>query len=58
MIIAAGFTVGTVWSRRELIDPTALTRQACARMTRPLTRVEWDHYLPGQNYRNTCTSPQ
>jgi WD40 repeat protein len=34
--------------------PEDLIRQACSRLTRNLTRAEWQQYLPGETYRKTC----
>jgi WD40 repeat protein len=35
-------------------QPDDLIQQACSRLTRNLTRSEWEQYLPGEPYRKTC----
>jgi WD40 repeat protein len=36
------------------LDPTSWRRKACAIANRNLTAAEWDRYLPGIPYRETC----
>ena len=35
--------------------PSAWLRAACGVAGRDLTRAEWDRYLPGREYRATCS---
>jgi WD40 repeat protein len=37
-----------------LVQPEALINEACARLTRNLTQVEWQQYLGDEPYRPTC----
>ena len=43
------------WVMSYPMTPSAWLRAACAIAGRDLTRVEWDQYLPGREYRPTCT---
>jgi hypothetical protein len=36
-------------------EPSMWLRRSCAVAGRDLTRAEWDRYLPGREYRPTCT---
>jgi WD40 repeat protein len=36
-------------------DPAVWLREACAVAGRDLTRAEWDRYLPGREWRPTCS---
>ncbi len=51
--LATGTLTGTVglWVCR----PDTLIDLACQRLTRNLTSAEWNHYLPGEPYRATCS---
>jgi WD40 repeat protein len=40
---------------RYPMDPSVWLREACAVAGRELTRAEWDRYLPGRDYRATCS---
>ena len=51
--------VGTDRSNVDELSNTSLVvsdlvAQACATVTRNLTREEWERYLPGEPYRATC----
>ncbi|NET38008.1 MAG: hypothetical protein F6K19_39430, partial [Cyanothece sp. SIO1E1] len=37
-----------------MLRPEALIAEACRRLTRNLTRVEWERYLGEEPYRRTC----
>ena len=52
-VVAAGSADGTV----RLWDTSAATAEAavCANAGQPLTRLEWDNYVPGQPYRAPCS---
>ena len=51
-VVAAGSADGTV----RLWDTSAATAEAavCADAGQPLTRLEWDNYIPGRSYRAPC----
>jgi WD40 repeat protein len=38
------------WKSRDLIH------QTCSRITRTLTRAEWQQYLPGEAFKSTCAT--
>jgi DNA-binding beta-propeller fold protein YncE len=40
---------------RYSMDPAVWLAEACAIVARDLTRAEWDRYLPGREYRPTCS---
>jgi hypothetical protein len=40
---------------RYPMAPAVWLREVCAVAGRDLTRDEWDRYLPGREYRATCT---
>jgi hypothetical protein len=40
---------------RYSLDPVDWLREACTVAGRDLTREEWDRYLPGREYRATCS---
>jgi WD40 repeat protein len=50
--LAAADSAGLVW----LWDTRAATsaRAVCAMAGQPLTRAEWDAYVPGQRYAPPC----
>ena len=52
-VVAAGSADGTV----RLWDTSAATAEAsvCANAGQPLTRLEWDNYVPGRPYRAPCS---
>ena len=52
-VMAAGSADGTV----RLWDTSAATAEAsvCANAGQPLTRLEWDNYVPGRPYRAPCS---
>lgn len=50
--LVTGSSDGTI--RKWLWRPEDLIAEACARLTRNLTRTEWEQYLPGEPYRPTC----
>ena len=43
------------WVMNYPMDPSVWLREACAVAGRDLTRAEWDRYLPGREYRPTCS---
>ena len=43
------------WVMRYPTAPSAWLRAACGVADRDLTRAEWDRYLPGREYRATCS---
>jgi WD40 repeat protein len=36
------------------IDPDSLIKRSCQRASRNFTRVEWERFFPGEEYRKTC----
>ena len=52
-MLAAGVTDGTVhlWD----VSPGAAESQVCANLGQPLTRAEWNVYVPGVPYRAPCS---
>ena len=54
-LISAGYDGSAVaWRAR----PADLIAEACARLTRNLTRDEWQLYLGDEEHRPTCASPR
>jgi len=51
--VIAGYETGQAY--RWDIRPESLIRQACGIAGRPLTRAEWDEFLPGHDYKPACT---
>ncbi len=49
LLVAAGDTV-----YQELLLPKDLTEEACVRLSRNLSRDEWNYYNPGARYQKTC----
>jgi hypothetical protein len=49
LLVAAGDTV-----YQDLLLPKDLTEDACVRLSRNLSRDEWNYYNPGAPYRKTC----
>ncbi|MFA1538240.1 nSTAND1 domain-containing NTPase [Actinomadura monticuli] len=47
----AGDGTARLWDARTPADPVAA---ACANAGRPLTRDEWENYVPQEDYRRTC----
>ncbi len=50
--VVTGTTSGLV--RIFAWEPDELIKQACARLSRNLTAVEWEEHLRGEPYRKTC----
>jgi WD40 repeat protein len=44
-----------VWDVKKEIDAVSWPVMACLRAGRDLTEDEWEAYLPGEDYRETCT---
>jgi hypothetical protein len=51
--MAAGVTDGTGWLWD--VSPGAAEAQVCANLGQPLTRAEWNVYVPGVPYRAPCS---
>jgi WD40 repeat protein/DNA-binding SARP family transcriptional activator len=50
--VIAGYDTGQAY--RWDLRPESLLRQACTVAGRTLTRVEWDEFLPGRDYKPAC----
>ena len=52
----AGSEDTTVVVQRSFWGHESLSAQACGRLNRNLTPLEWQQYFPGQTYHKTCPS--
>jgi WD40 repeat protein len=50
LVTGGGDRLARIW----LLQPEHLIAEACARLTRNLTRQEWQQYLGDEPYRSTC----
>jgi WD40 repeat protein len=50
LVTGGGDRLARIW----LLQPEDLIAEACARLTRNLTRQEWQQYLGDEPYRSTC----
>jgi WD40 repeat protein len=45
-----------LWLHKQFLDTDELIHEVCSRLTSNLTLAQWNEYLGGAPYRNTCPS--
>jgi WD40 repeat protein len=54
--LARGRFNDVAFVRTDLLSAEKLIDSVCGRLTRNLTRGEWQQYLPSERYRKTCAN--
>jgi WD40 repeat protein len=52
--VSTRFSLNEIIISRHVLHPEDLIAEACSRLTRNLTREDWQQYFPGEPYSKTC----